>query len=53
MMVHVDIAVDDLDAATSWAIEVGAKVAEHQAQSRVRVMLHPAGHPFCLFPGAI
>jgi predicted enzyme related to lactoylglutathione lyase len=53
MMVHLDIAVDDLDAATSWAIEAGAKLAEHQPQSRVRVMLDPAGHPFCLFPGAI
>jgi hypothetical protein len=52
MMVHLDIAVDDLDAATSWAIEVGAKLAEHQPQRRVRVMLDPAGHPFCLFPGA-
>jgi catechol 2,3-dioxygenase-like lactoylglutathione lyase family enzyme len=52
MMVHLDIAVDDLDAAVSWAIEAGAKLADHQPQSGARVMLDPAGHPFCLFPGS-
>lgn len=53
MMVHLDIAVDDLEAAVAWAIEAGARLAEHQPRARTRVMLDPAGHPFCLFPGNV
>ena len=49
MMVHLDISVDDLDAGVAWALEAGATLAEHQPQEGVRVMLDPAGHPFCLF----
>jgi catechol 2,3-dioxygenase-like lactoylglutathione lyase family enzyme len=51
MMQHLDIATDDLDAAVAWAIEAGATAAEFQPQPHVRVMLDPAGHPFCLFLG--
>lgn len=47
---HLDVAVDDLDAAVAWAIEAGASLASYQPQESVRVMLDPAGHPFCLFP---
>jgi len=50
MMMHLDIAVDDLDEAVVWALEAGATLAEHQPQDQVRVLLDPAGHPFCLFP---
>jgi catechol 2,3-dioxygenase-like lactoylglutathione lyase family enzyme len=50
MMMHLDIGVDDLDAGVRWAVEAGAEVAGHQPQEDVRVMLDPAGHPFCLFP---
>ncbi len=46
---HLDIYVDDLEAATEWAISVGARLAAYQPQERVRVLLDPAGHPFCLF----
>jgi len=46
---HLDIAVEDLDAASAWAVEAGATLAECQPQDDVRVMLDPAGHPFCLF----
>ena len=53
MMMHLDFATDDLDAAVAWAIAAGATVAEHQPQANVRVMLDPAGHPFCLFRGAV
>jgi len=53
MMLHLDIAVDDLEAAVAWALEVGATLADHQPQNHVRVLLDPAGHPFCLFPGPI
>jgi predicted enzyme related to lactoylglutathione lyase len=50
MMIHLDIAVDDLDAGLAWALEAGATVAEHQPQEGLFVLLDPAGHPFCLFP---
>jgi catechol 2,3-dioxygenase-like lactoylglutathione lyase family enzyme len=48
-MLHLDIKVDDLDAAVEHARASGARLAEFQPQDRVRVMLDPAGHPFCLF----
>jgi catechol 2,3-dioxygenase-like lactoylglutathione lyase family enzyme len=48
-MLHLDIKVDDLDAAVAHAIASGARLAEYQPQPRVRVMLDPADHPFCLF----
>lgn len=46
---HLDIFVEDLDAAVAWAIEAGATLAGYQPQDDVRVMIDPAGHPFCLF----
>jgi len=49
MMMHIDIAVDDLALAIADAIELGAKLAEFQPQEDVRVLLDPAGHPFCLY----
>jgi len=52
MQLHLDVEVDDLDAAVALAVEAGATVAEFQPQDGVRVCLDPAGHPFCLFlPG--
>ncbi len=48
-MLHFEIRVDDLDAAIAHATSLGARVADHQPQARVRVMLDPAGHPFCLY----
>jgi catechol 2,3-dioxygenase-like lactoylglutathione lyase family enzyme len=51
MMMHLDIATDDLEAAVAHAIECGAVRAEFQPQDdEVTVMLDPDGHPFCLFP---
>lgn len=49
VMTHLDIAVDDLDAAVTWAVDAGATLADYQPQDDVRVMLDPARHPFCLF----
>ena len=46
---HLDIAVGDLDESVRWALAAGAILAEVQPQQDVRVMLDPAGHPFCLF----
>ena len=51
-MMHLDIAVND-PAAIDWCVEHGATLAEHQPQPNVRVLLDPAGHPFCLFGGAV
>jgi catechol 2,3-dioxygenase-like lactoylglutathione lyase family enzyme len=49
MMMHLDFEVSDLAAAVGHAVELGAHQAEHQPQDHVRVMLDPAGHPFCLY----
>jgi catechol 2,3-dioxygenase-like lactoylglutathione lyase family enzyme len=49
MMVHLDIEVDDLDAAGAHAVSAGAVLADFQPQEDVRVYLDPAGHPFCLW----
>ncbi len=47
-MMHLDIEVTDLDAAVADAVALGARVADFQPQDNVRVLLDPAGHPFCL-----
>ena len=52
MMLHLDFKVDDLEAATAYAQRVGAVLPDHQPQVDVRVMLDPAGHPFCLWVDA-
>jgi hypothetical protein len=46
---HLDIAVHDLESAVDWAISCGARLHDFQPQGDNRVMLDPAGHPFCLF----
>ena len=48
---HLDIAVTDLDSSVAWALELGAALADYQPQDDVRVLLDPAGHPFCLYVG--
>jgi catechol-2,3-dioxygenase len=46
---HLDVAVEELDSATQAALALGATAAEHQpAPQQWRVLLDPAGHPFCL-----
>jgi catechol 2,3-dioxygenase-like lactoylglutathione lyase family enzyme len=49
MMLHLDLEVDDLEEAVAYAVGVGAEVAAFQPQEDVRVLLDPAGHPFCLY----
>jgi catechol 2,3-dioxygenase-like lactoylglutathione lyase family enzyme len=53
MQIHLDIWVEDVPEGVSWAIGCGATEAEHQPDdrdlNRLRVMLDPAGHPFCLW----
>jgi len=48
---HLDLEVSDLEAAVTHAVQLGAMAAEHQPQDTVRVLLDPAGHPFCLYVG--
>jgi predicted enzyme related to lactoylglutathione lyase len=45
---HIDVTVDDLDAAEAAVLELGATKHEHQPGTTFRVFLDPAGHPFCL-----
>ena len=54
MQMHLDLQVDDLDAASAVAEEAGARLLDdHQDEDEhVRVYADPAGHPFCLFKPA-
>jgi catechol 2,3-dioxygenase-like lactoylglutathione lyase family enzyme len=49
MQSHLDIEVGELEAAVAEAVALGATVADYQPQESVRVLLDPAGHPFCLY----
>jgi hypothetical protein len=47
--IHLDLAVADLQEAVAEAERLGARsVARQPAPDRWRVLLDPAGHPFCL-----
>ena len=52
LMMHLDFEVSDLGPAEGHAVELGARLAGYQPQENVRVLLDPAGHPFCLYLGA-
>lgn len=46
---HLDLAVTDLESAAAEAVGLGARAAAHQpAPDLRRILLDPAGHPFCL-----
>lgn len=46
---HLDVLVTDLEPAVEQAVALGATEAAHQpAPDAWRVLLDPAGHPFCL-----
>ena len=47
-MAHLDFAVDNMEKAVEHAIHCGATMAGEQFNDNWRVMLDPAGHPFCL-----
>ncbi|MET8983600.1 VOC family protein [Streptomyces sp. NPDC004539] len=49
MTAHLDFEVTDLAVAVAHAVELGARESEFQPQDGVRVLLDPAGHPFCLY----
>lgn len=47
--IHLDLAVDDLDTSAQAALSLGATLSAVQPRpEHWRVMLDPAGHPFCL-----
>lgn len=48
-IVHLDLTAGDLGAAQERALRLGATLPE-QPDPRWRVLLDPAGHPFCLTP---
>ena len=46
---HLELAVDDLEAAETGALALGATKPETQpAPDKWRVLIDPAGHPFCI-----
>jgi glyoxalase superfamily protein len=49
MQLHLDIGVSSVADAVADAEALGARLADDQPQDDVRVMLDPAGHPFCLY----
>ncbi|WP_225753524.1 VOC family protein [Actinotalea sp. Marseille-Q4924] len=49
MQMHLDVQVDDVDAAVRRALELGATLEDHQPQEDNRVLRDPEGHLFCLF----
>jgi catechol 2,3-dioxygenase-like lactoylglutathione lyase family enzyme len=50
-LVHLDIRVDDVDAAERTVLSAGATRAAGTPESGYRVFRDPAGHPFCLTYG--
>lgn len=46
--IHLDFFVEDLDAAVKYARSIGAIDSSRQFHDSYRIMLDPAGHPFCL-----
>ena len=53
-IVHLDLTAvsGHLDAMVARAVSLGARLADPQPDPRWRVLLDPAGHPFCITPFA-
>lgn len=49
---HLDLAVDDIEAAAAECVKLGATQPEEQPGETWRVLLDPSGHPFCLTQAA-
>ncbi len=49
-MEHLDFHVENVEEAVEYALSCGATMSEIQYDERWRVMIDPAGHPFCLLP---
>jgi hypothetical protein len=47
--IHLELAVDDLEASEAAVVAIGATRSSHQPSPDVwRVMVDPSGHPFCI-----
>jgi len=51
MRLDVDFEVTDLEAEAARAVQLAAELPYPQPQKNVRVLLNPAGHPFCPYTG--
>lgn len=49
-MAHLDFHVEDVAEGVRHALACGATLSEVQLEEEWRVMLDPAGHPFCILP---
>jgi len=49
-MMHLDFHVDDVEEGVRHALSCGAELSKIQLEDSWRVMLDPAGHPFCILP---
>lgn len=49
---HLDLGCDDVAASEEQALALGATLADPQPGDTWRVLLDPAGHPFCLTDAA-
>ena len=49
-MTHLDFHVDDVEEGVKYALSCGAVMSEIQLEDEWRVLLDPAGHPFCILP---
>ena len=47
-MAHLDFHVQDVEEGVKYALSCGASLSEYQYDDRWRVMIDPAGHPFCI-----
>lgn len=49
-MIHLDFYVDNVEESVKHALSCGAELSKVQLKDGWRVMLDPAGHPFCILP---
>lgn len=49
-MAHLDFHVENVEEGVKHALSCGAVLSENQYDDRWRVMIDPAGHPFCILP---
>jgi len=51
MRLDVDFEVTDLEGEAARAVQLAAELPYPRPQENVRVLLNPAGHPFCPYTG--
>lgn len=49
-MLHLDFYVENTDTAIEYALSCGAVLSEIQLDEGWKVLIDPAGHPFCIIP---